>query len=187
MKAFLQLITATMLVFFMSACGGSSSGGGTTNGGTTSGDTVQTGTVTSNIDGVTENWYTVKIDNEAGIVNSASISELENGDITLLVQSYENKEMSGENSLQFFLTFPGGSITTGEVTGSLFMYAGDASSEGLVSYTFTANLTTATGDAKSAHLAGNFMLQAIEVESDITKNVSVTFDVQADKIEIDGL
>ena len=188
MKTLLRLIAMTMLVFFMSACGGSSGGGSDDDGGlTNSGDTVQTGTVTSVIDGVTQKWYTVKVDNAAGIVNSAKISKLADGDLTVYVQSYDNTQMNGENNLQFSFTFPGATITTGQVTGTLFFYNGDNDSGAMHLTPFTIELTTASGDETSAHLVGSFMLQATSVDSDTLIDVSVTFDVQADKTEVLGL
>jgi len=187
MKTILRLLTIATLTFFMSACGGSSGGGSSSESGggdTTADGYTKTGTITATIDGSTKTFYTSKVDNPAGIVNSAIVTPGTNYlNVTIQAHPVVGLSTSGE-VLTITILFPNGTLTTGTPESASISYMVDG---GFYTSAFpTVNIAVATQNGSTIHLEGTAQATISTVDSSSSKTVSIEFVVDADEAIING-
>jgi len=168
MKTFLNLITAMMLVLFMSACGssGGSSGDGDNPGGggdNPGGTYEKTGTYNSVFNSDSPKvWYTSKATSPDGVVvNLANYTR--NGDtLTIMVGAVSDyASLNSDGKLAFTFSFPSG-VTTGSIAGTSVFYKDNNDAiqywtmDGIVGDGYTINVTEATDNGTVVHVKGTF-------------------------------
>jgi len=180
MKNFLNLITAVMLVLFMSACG--SSGGDDDNSGASdyakdSGDYIQgdgaaivvensekSGTYTSSFNGASDKtWVTYQMTNPDNnyIVNTAIYNGSADSASIIIGATTKIGTNDSEGHLAFTLHFASG-VTTGDLVVGQVQYQDTKNAttyiylEGMLGDDIVANITTATNVNGVVHIKGSF-------------------------------
>ncbi len=204
MKKILNLITAVMLVLFMSACG--SSGGGDTTTPTNPGNpgiegdsgipdaddnSVKSGTFTTTFDGASsKTWYTVKTEakkydsDEYVTINQAHYSR--NGDainIMIGARSQANLDTT-DGSLAITFNFPSG-VTTGDIDGSILLYKDNDNAEsytvmpGIIGNAYQVNIVKATDDGEVVNIKGSLSTVVLSPDRTVSKTLTVNFEFEA--------